>query len=159
MSKEDKYHNKYINKYNKKLVSVRNITKLDNGCCMPNTLDTKCKGKKRLLKQRKKYRFDERETWNMDYTSLVWLYEHIKMFLDIGGKIVDLDYPLLDEDKREFSEKENLDFNSKREVLEYICHLIEQWDRLCDDTVTIDCWEPAQQAIRLYAMILPGMWW
>ena len=154
MSKE----NKYLNKYNKRLASVRKITKQDDGCCMPNAIDKKRRSKKHFTKQRRKYRFDERETWEMGTTSLIWLYEHIKMYLDIGGRFVDLNYPLSDEIKKEFSDKENLDFNTQKEVLDYICDLIEKWDKISYDIIE-EPWELAKQAIRLYAIILPAMWW
>ena len=150
--------NKYLNKYNKKLRSVRKISKSTNGCCLPNTLDKTDNRQKLFMKQRKKYRFDERETWSMDYTSLIWLYEHIKMYIDIGGKTVDLEYPLSVELKKEFADKEFLDFSTQKEVLEYICKLIEKWDK-CNDSIENEHWDYAQQAVRLYAIILPAMWW
>ena len=31
-------------------------------------------------KQRKKYGFDERETWSLDFTSVQWIYAHLKRF-------------------------------------------------------------------------------
>ena len=150
--------NKYLNKYNKKLHSVRKLSKSDNGCCLPNTLDKTGNRHKRFMKQRRKYRFDERETWSMDYTSLIWLYEHIKMYVDIGGKTVDLEYPLSDDLKKELADKEGIDFNTQKEVLEYICKLIEKWDK-CNYNIEDEHWEYAQQAVRLYAIILPIMWW
>ena len=38
--------------------------------------------KEQLKKQRKKYGFDERETWSLDYTLIGWLYSHLRMYLD-----------------------------------------------------------------------------
>ena len=80
------------------------------------------------------------------------------MYVDIGGKTVDLEYPLSDDLKKEFVDKEDLDFNTQKEVLEYICKLIEKWDK-CNYNIEDEHWEYAQQAVRLYAIILPIMWW
>lgn len=46
--------------------------------------------KKRWKKERKKYGFDQRDTWNMDTTMIELLYERIRMYLEVT--IVDLDY-------------------------------------------------------------------
>ena len=62
-------------------------------CCIFNTRGYRDAGKerkKRFQKQRKKYGFDERETWSLDYTLIGWLYSHLKMYLDLA--IVDLTY-------------------------------------------------------------------
>ena len=34
----------------------------------------------KFMKQREDYGFDERETWNMGYTSILWLYAHLKRY-------------------------------------------------------------------------------
>ncbi len=148
--------NKYLNKYNKKLRSFR---KLDPGeaSTVPNTLDKDDKRIKLFMKQRKKYRFDERETWSLDYTSVVWLYEHIRMYLDIGGDTIDLERPLPADMKKDI-EKEADGLKTQKDVLEYICELIEKWDKENSKNVEKG-WKYAQKAIRLYAVILPAMWW
>jgi len=47
---------------------------------------------KAFKKERKKYGFDSRETWCLQQTSAMWLYEHLKMYLKYAGKIVNLDH-------------------------------------------------------------------
>jgi len=49
---------------------------------------------KKWAKERKKYGFDSRETWNMDITFLAWLYEHLRMYQDVN--IVDLTFNKFD---------------------------------------------------------------
>lgn len=52
------------------------------------------KRNKKWAKERKKYGFDSRETWNMDITFLAWLYEHLRMYQDVN--IVDLTFNKFD---------------------------------------------------------------
>lgn len=35
-------------------------------------------------KQRKEYGFDDRETWGLDYTFYIWLYERLMMFNEVN---------------------------------------------------------------------------
>lgn len=37
-----------------------------------------------------KYGFDERECWDVSYTSRVWLYSHLKLYLESAGSVVNL---------------------------------------------------------------------
>ena len=44
-------------------------------------------------KEREQYGFDERETWNLDFTFFCWLYEHLRKYkevspVDLNCKIV-----------------------------------------------------------------------
>ena len=53
-------------------------------------------------KERQEYGFDSRETWALNYTLISWLYSHLKMYLDVGGQVVNLKYykfdiPVLEE--------------------------------------------------------------
>ena len=52
--------------------------------CIPNTDKIEKKRQKRFNKQRKKYGFDERETWAMDFTLACWLYERIRWYQDFA---------------------------------------------------------------------------
>ena len=54
----------------------------------------KDKRNKKWAKEREKYGFDSRETWNMDITFLAWLYEHLRMYKDVN--IVDLTFHKFD---------------------------------------------------------------
>ena len=42
--------------------------------------------------QRKKYGFDDRDTWSLDYTMILLLYERLCMYLDIADDKVDLEF-------------------------------------------------------------------
>lgn len=47
------------------------------------------KRNRKWKKERSIYGFDERETWSLDYTFYCWLYERLRMFLEVN--IIDLD--------------------------------------------------------------------
>ena len=52
---------------------------------VPDTEDVEIAGKDRLKKyrkERKRYGFDTRETWNLDATASIWLYERLRAFED-----------------------------------------------------------------------------
>lgn len=58
-----------------------------------NTKERDNTGRKELFKeQRKKYGFDERETWCLGYTSILWLYCHLKRFRK-WGSVIEMDEP------------------------------------------------------------------
>ena len=46
----------------------------------------------RFIKQRKKYGFDERETWVLDFTLAAWLYSHMKAYKKYASKTIDLTF-------------------------------------------------------------------
>lgn len=50
------------------------------------------KRQKKWNKMRKKYGFDSRETWSLDFTMNTWLHSHLKMFLDEASDTIDLSY-------------------------------------------------------------------
>lgn len=43
--------------------------------------------KKWMQKEQRKYGFDRRETYDLGPTFAQWLYEHLRMFLDVGGVV------------------------------------------------------------------------
>lgn len=47
---------------------------------------------KYMRREQQKYGFDRRETYDLGNLFAQWLYERLRMFLDTGGQIVDLDY-------------------------------------------------------------------
>ena len=139
--------------------------------------------RRRYKKERLKYGFDSRELWSMDYTSACWLYEHIKLYKKIAGKIVDLNFrtfyiPILYD-----IPKDELEYNGKYPK-NYLCTQIETRTQLeaidfiimylsiyltykdSDENDTDEiikqksmAYEYLQGAFRIYAEILPSMWW
>lgn len=98
--------------------------------------------------QRKEYGFDSRETWDLNYSWHLWLYERLKMFVDIT--IINLDFHKFKFKEKEYTQREMIDLMLERlkfsfskeyndwdeEQVEYVCEIEEIW-----------------------AMVCPAMWW
>lgn len=150
-----------------------------NMTCVYNTKEKEQdKGRrKRFRKQRKKYGFDERETWSLDYTLLTWLYSHLRMFLDNHGP-VDLtfhhfDIPVLEDIPEEEREKvSGYVLHYQREVVKKdVCEedaikiAIEYLEKAITGSFSLEHEEELRGdecgrcALRLVAEILPCLWW
>lgn len=114
-----------------------------------NFISAKDPRRRKWKKQRKQYSFDERETWNMDHIFAEWLYSHVKMF----------------------DEKNNIDtsfskfiINGKEKTLQ---ECIDYILRACEYYLKLKPWSKyeaqgirtLQKAARVWAEILPAMWW
>lgn len=162
--------NPNINKYNKGLKSVRTL-KPDADCyCIPcakwDYLKMSKKRRNQLDSQERRFGFTECETWDLDYTSSVWLYSHIKMMLDIGGKVVNFDWDWWNDDFRQKLQNAGVDtdkYTNDKMVFEYICDLFEEADRLMYDSQSFEedekGFELRQKAFTIYGVMLPRAWW
>lgn len=171
-------------KYLNKLGIKSNVT------CIFNTRDKELddKKRKRWKKQRKNHEFDERETWELCYTSATWLYEHIKMFKNSTKDIINLSYhkfniPVLYDipnDKLDLSvccenqiankyTKEVMEEHTQGEAIDLIIKYIEQYLLDIDHFNDYDfleyhisetkAKEALQCAFKIYAEIINTMWW
>lgn len=100
-------------------------------------------------KEREKYGFDERETWNMDRIFAEWLYSHLKMYVDVCN--VDLSFHKFNLDGEEYTHGEAIDFILER-CVDYL--KTESWSDEEERAV-----EGMYDACRMWAEILPAMWW
>lgn len=138
------------------------------------------KDSKNFKKQRKKYGFDARECYNLDYTFAVWLYSHLKMYLESAETIVDLSYhtfdiPVLYEtDRVEWKETDKTWYEEKTEThtqkecidlcIEYLKDYLESTKNLSDDTDEniINEGKGLEKgicSIKIFAELFPSMWW
>lgn len=151
--------------------------------CLFNTRQKDTTGRKELFKeQRKEYGFDERETWALSYTSILWLYCHLKRYKDWGSivamddenahqytlKIIKKDKNnnymhdiIVDEDgynKIKFKkEKITLPYGK---IIDLICEYFEYFINYADDfdhEYLAHCL--AGEGMKLYGKILPSLWW
>ena len=162
--------NPNINKYNKGLKSIRTL-KPDADCyCVPNSKNDYIKmSKKRrhqLDSQIRRFGFTDCETWDLDYTACVWIYSHIKMMLDIGGKIVDFEWEWWGDEFRSELQAAGVDtdkYHNDKMVFEYICELFEEADKLQCDYPSIDqdqkVYELHKKAFAIFGIMLPRAWW
>lgn len=174
--RKGKQQHKYLNDLGIKSTNV----------CIFNSGDKDESGRQRLFRlQRKKYGFDERETWSMDFTLITWLYSHLKMFLEIGGKIVDLEFqkfsdvPVLvdipeaereyysdtmrDKGWAEHYQKEVLAASelSLKQCIDIAIKYMEQYlvsgeGEYEEERRGFEC---AQCALKIIAIIFPALWW
>lgn len=142
---------------------------------------------KQYKKERLKHGFDSRELWSMEYTSACWLYEHINLYKEKAGKIVDLNFftyyiPILYEipnDELEYIEgsklpkkylQEQIETRTQLEAINFIIQYLEFYLKHETDEETEEdldkinkneqiVYEYLQGAFRIYAEILPSMWW
>lgn len=94
-------------------------------------------------KKQEEYGFDERETWCLDYTLRLWLYERIKMFKEVAP--VDLNYHKFIYNREEYTQNEMLDEILKRlefsftkqyndsnpELFDYVREVHLMWHKIC----------------------------
>lgn len=142
-------------------------------------------GRQELFKsQRQTYGFDERETWNLNFTSVLWIYAHLKRYLDwacvelydtkvchmytvpvvakdpAGKYLYDIEVVELESGlkHRELNLKTYDEELSEGKIIELICEYLEQCIQsdYLDDELGFAL---AQHAIKLYADILPSLWW
>lgn len=169
--------NSNINKYNKGLYSVSHLHADDEHAYgLPNfdldSIKMPKSRRKHLEDQRKKYGFDDTETWSLNQTACVWLYSHIKMMLDVGGQIVNYDYPGMWSDEiKQGLIAEGVDiteYNTDRLVFDFICELFEKADELnsmsdVDVAKVLDAEKEAiklqSKAFRIWSVIMYRAGW
>lgn len=166
---------KFYNKYTKTLPSFNNHNDTPT-VVMPNGGHKVVEGKKyqkKLKKQIKKYGFSQAETYDLDETATIWLYTHIKMMLDIGGKTVDYSWKrprtseFIEEVKKYGYTGESY---SDLAIFNYILQLIEESEALFNSIEKNEdlnaftkredeALKKRQNAFHLFAIMLPSAWW
>lgn len=102
----------------------------------------------RWQKQQAEYGFDDRETWSLDTTFFQWLYERLRMFKDIGGDVVDLNFNSFEIDGSKLTQLEIIDKMISN------CEQIIKNDIPDDETARLE-----QETARLWSIVVPAMWW
>lgn len=150
-----------------------------------NTKEKDDTGRKELFKeQRKEYGFDERETWCLGYTSILWLYCHLKRFRDWGSaiemnnidetsgdnyiiKIAKKDEngnyiykERIDENKYIILEKEKVKLPFGK-VIDIICEYLEYFINYADADAEKSkiAYSLVKDAMKLYGLIIHSLWW
>lgn len=163
--------NRNVNKYNRGLLSVRRLKPNDDAVCMPNAKTDHLKMSKRrraqLESQRRRFGFTDTETYDLDYTASVWLYMHLKMFLDVGGKVVNFEWEgnWSDELRKDLKEV-GVDvekYHNDKLVFEYICTLLEEADRIFCKSSSFEEDDKGHKlqtkAFKIFAVMMPYAWW
>lgn len=153
--------------------------------CLFNTPQKDRTGRKELFKkQRKKYGFDERETWNLSYTSILWLYCHLKRYRD--WSVVNMDsenveisnnytLKIIKKDKKgNYIYKEIINKDGFKDIklikeevrlpygkiIDIICEYFEYFINYgSDDEKAKIAYPLAEKGMQMYGRLLPSLWW
>ena len=105
-------------------------------------------------KERTEYGFDQRDTWSLDYTLSLLVYERLKMYKEIASKVIDLNHPM---QVHEFEGKNVLLGDAIDRVIlgfeAFITAREENWhpyEKITEEYYK--CWS-------LLAIIMPRLWW
>ena len=100
------------------------------------------KSKKRKLKE---------ECWNINYSFIKWLHQHLKVYKEDAGKTVDLTYHKFNYKDKEYTQ------------LEIIDRLIELTDALIFEEKYFDMKEETDAKVKemldLFVLVFPTLWW
>lgn len=160
---------KYLNKIG---IDSENI-------CLYNTEAVDFERGEKFKKQRKKHGFDERETWDMAFTSATWLYEHLKMFKKVSVVFLDghkFNIPVLHdipEDKlHEYIQQgctfpvryttEEIEVRTQGEAIDLMLEYLEKYILSVDKfntEIERKGFEALQCAFKIYAEVVGAMWW
>ena len=116
--------------------------------------------------QRAELGFDERETWDLRYTSACWLYQHIKLYKELGGQIVDLTFYKFKFQEDDGSEVELTQVQAIDKILELLETFIKYenksgiWEDLDkENEEELNAQKCLCKAFKMYGEIIPAMWW
>lgn len=101
-------------------------------------------------RQRREYGFDERETWSLDGTFYLWLYERLKMYLEYASKVVDLDFHEFIYKGEKYTQKQLIDMMIER---------LENYFANKYDTESEEESSRLDEVAEIWALVLPAMWW
>lgn len=99
-------------------------------------------------KQIEEYGFCDRETWELFHTFMEWLYEHVKMFLDVN--IIDLDFHKFEYKGEQYTQQQMIDM-----LLENLEALL----KISDPDFEPKYWECYNNVLDIWKIIAPAMWW
>lgn len=102
------------------------------------------------LKEREVYGFDDTETWGLESTFYSWLYEHLRMYVDHASRIINLDFHEFIYNGIVYTQIEIIEM-----ILERIRYYFsEDYDDFEEDDVAY-----IKEIGKLWALVLPVMWW
>lgn len=111
------------------------------------TSDAKRKTKKRWEKEREKYGFDERDTWNLDTTMVELLYERIMMFMAVNN--VNLDF-------------HTIEVNGKSDTLHnWLIKLIQLCTSYltCEEFESVESFQMTKEIWTIWSGVDTYVWW
>ena len=119
--------------------------------CGTNFCDTSDKRYEDWMKEREKYGFDSRETWNLNVIFCEWLYERLCMYKKKASKIIDLTFYKVKVKGHEYTQIEAID--KMIDDLEYILKNID------DDFTWKELQKRLKDVLKIWIEVWPHMWW
>lgn len=98
--------------------------------------------------EREVYGFDSRETWALDQTFYLWLYERLMMYKEIA--IVDLTFHKFEYNGNSYTQIELIDAILERLKFSFSDEYKDYEDKQ---------WEYVHEVEKMWAVVLPAMWW
>jgi len=102
----------------------------------------------RWIKEREIYGFDEKETWSMDFTFKLWLYERLSMYNEVNG--IDTSFH-----KYEFKG----DTITFQECIDRMLDGLKIELTTDEYRRTEEQKEKVEDVVNIFALCLPSLWW
>ena len=110
-------------------------------------------GNTRDQKFYEEHHFAVEETWDLYNVFAIWLYSRIKGYIEYASSVVDIEYHKFEYEGSEYTQKQ-------------LCEMILEYLEFYFHTSKSDSWEiedeglhKLQDAAKIWAVILPAMWW
>lgn len=105
---------------------------------------------KKWEKEREIYGFDDRETWDLQSTFYLWLYERLMKFVESASPIVNLEYHKFEYKGKEYTQIEMINMMLERLKFFFSPSYVD-FDPESEKKV--------QEIGEIWAIVLPAMWW
>lgn len=121
-------------------------------CEHPSTWGAKDDSRSRVwYQERRKYGFDSRETWSLNTTFYIWLYERLMMYKEKANEIVDLTWHKFEYKGETLTQIECID----RMIEGCKIYIQNSYDYEIDKEKL----EKVKEVAEIWALVLPVMWW
>lgn len=114
----------------------------------PDTWNKHDNRQKKWEKERAVYGFDERETWALNYSFRLWLYERLKRFVDVA--CIDLDYHKFMYNGEEYIQRQMIDMMLERLEFSFKKEYNDFDEKQYGYVSEIE---------KIWAVVMPAMWW
>ena len=102
------------------------------------------------IEEKEIYGFDSTETWALDTSFYLWLYEHLRMYMDKASNFVNLRFHTFVFDGRDYYQEDIINEMLKR--LRF--YFSEEYDEFNEEHYTY-----VSQIVEMWGLVLPAMWW
>lgn len=117
-------------------------------------LESTDKRRKKYRKERKKYGFDQRDTWNLSMTMIELLYERLCLYKKEASKHIQLDFHKFEYKGVEKTQLEMIDILLDKLKVKLV---VEDYD--LDKEMVLEKYAYTDDIWIIWAMLEPVMWW